>query len=438
MLWTKKLTIVICLLLAILTILSFAATAQNGDEEADSAADESSGDVDITVYLFLIALIVIIVVLVLLMTAVKIIQPYEQGLLIVLGNFKRRLNPGFNIVPPMISNVVKIDLRTQTLDVPRQEVITKDNSPTNVDAVIYIKVVEPDKSFFEVQNYKMATIYLAQTNLRAVIGDMELDEVLYSREKINHHLRDKLDEATDAWGVKVEAVEIREVDPAGPVKAAMEEQTSAERERRAAILRADGSKKSAILQAEGQKRSRILQAEGIRQSKILESDGERQARILQAQGDAQKLRILAMGAAPMDHKALTVLSLDTLAKVGDGKSTKLIFPFEFSRLLEGAAEYIGYSKKEPSRDMGSMEDLEKTVGKIDDILGPIPKVGEIRKEMKAMEEDLEEDVKEIEEIAEGVAIKTSSSTLLGTAKPAKAAVKATPSIPRTKKIPKTQ
>ena len=206
MLWTKKITSFLCLLLMALIISSQAAMAQNGEEETEEETEENGGEVDVSVYLFLLALIVIIVFLVLLMTAVKIIQPYEQGLLIVLGTFKRRLNPGFNLVPPIISNVVKIDLRTQTLDVPRQEVITKDNSPTNVDAVIYIKVVEPDKSFFEVQNYKMATIYLAQTNLRAVIGDMELDEVLYSREKINLLLRDKLDEATDAWGVKVEAV----------------------------------------------------------------------------------------------------------------------------------------------------------------------------------------------------------------------------------------
>jgi len=254
----------------------------------------------------------------------------------------------------------------------------------------------------EITLQEFCRIYTGIINERP-IGDMELDEILYSREKINLLLRDKLDEATDAWGVKVEAVEIREVDPAGPVKAAMEEQTSAERERRAAILRADGNKKAAILQAEGQKRSRILQAEGIRQSKILESEGERLARILQAQGDAQKLRILSLGAAPMDHKALTVLSLDTLSKVGDGKSTKIIFPFEISRLMEGAAEYIGYSRKEPPRDFGTIPDLEKTVGKLDDILGPIPKAGEIRKELKEIEEDMAMDVKAIEKMADATA-----------------------------------
>ncbi len=352
----------------------------------------------ITILLGIVILIIIAVVIVMI-TAIQIIQPYEQGLLIVLGNFRRRLNPGLNIVPPLISRVVKMDLRTQTLDVPRQEVITKDNSPTNVDAIIYIKIVDPDKAYFEVQNYKMATLYLAQTTLRSLIGDMELDEILYQREKINTHLRDILDTATDRWGVKVEAVEIREVDPVGPVKAAMEEQTSAERERRAAILRADGNKRSSILKAEGAKRSRILQAEGLRQSAILEAEGERLARILRAQGDAQKLRILSIGAAPLDQKALTVLSLDTLKSIGDGKSTKIIFPFEISRLLEGAAEYIGFGRKVPERPAPTLADLEKDVGSVEDILGEIPKTAELRRDMESIEKEIEQETKQSEAIA---------------------------------------
>jgi regulator of protease activity HflC (stomatin/prohibitin superfamily) len=354
---------------------------------------------DIALWVFGIVLLLIIAVIAILTTAIKIIQPYEQGLLIVLGNFRKRLNPGLNLVPPLISRVIKLDLRTQTLDVPRQEVITKDNSPTNVDAIIYVKVIDPTKAYFEVQNYKMATIYLAQTTLRSLIGDMELDEILYQREKINTHLRDILDEATDKWGVKVENVEIREVDPVGPVKAAMEEQTSAERERRAAILRADGNKRSAILKAEGAKRSRILQAEGLRQSAILEAEGERLARILRAQGDAQKLRILSLGAAPLDQKALTVLSLDTLKSVGDGKSTKIIFPFEISRLLEGAADFIGTGRKVPERPAPSLADLEQQVGKAEDIIGTIPKPSELRTEMETIDKEIERETAQSEMIA---------------------------------------
>src|SRR5580700_7888150 len=281
-----------------------------------------------------LVLVLVVAILIVLQRMVYTIQPYQQAVVTVLGQFKKVLNPGFNRVNP-ISLVVKVDLRTQVLEVPRQEVITKDNSPTNVDAIIYIKVVDSPKSIFQVQDYHVATVALAQTTLRSVIGDMELDEVLYNRERINTRLRDILDEATDRWGVRVEAVEIKEVDPVGPVKAAMEEQTSAERQRRAAVLRADGEKRSAILVAEGQKRSRILQAEGLRQSKILEAEGGRMATILEAQGESQRLRILSLGAGTLDAKALTVLSLDTVTGLGQGQATKILFPFEFSRLMEG-------------------------------------------------------------------------------------------------------
>src|SRR5579871_4301877 len=190
-------------------------------------------------------------------------------------------------------------------------------SPMTDRRVVWARATVAPKAFFQVQDYHVATVALAQTTLRSVIGDMELDEILYNRERINTRLRDILDEATDRWGVRVEAVEIKEVDPVGPVKAAMEEQTAAERQRRAAVLRADGEKRSAILVSEGQKRSRILQAEGVRQSKILEAEGARVATILEAQGESQRLRILALGASTLDAKALTVLSLDTVSEVGN-------------------------------------------------------------------------------------------------------------------------
>lgn len=332
-----------------------------------------------------IFILVVIAVLVLFGTAVRIIQPWEQGLLVVLGNFRRVLNPGFNLVPPLVSQVVKIDLRTQVLEVPRQEVITKDNSPTNVDAIIFIKAIDPKKAYFEVTDYRVATITLAQTTLRSILGDMELDEVLYNRERINLRLRDVLDHATDQWGVRVEAVEIREVDPVGPVKAAMEEQTSAERQRRAAILRADGEKRSAILVAEGNKRSRILQAEGVRQSKILEAEGTRLATILETQGEGQKLRILALGSAAMDAKSLAVLSMDTITKVANGQATKIIFPFEISRMMESVSQYLGKTPTIPERGISDYPSLEKYLGKADDVLGSIPSQAELREELEAIE-----------------------------------------------------
>ncbi|MCI4358093.1 MAG: SPFH/Band 7/PHB domain protein [Thermoplasmata archaeon] len=339
------------------------------------------------VWEFVGVLIAVLALFVILSRVLYQILPYQQGIVTTLGSYKRLLNPGLNRVSPL-SQVVKIDLRTQVLEVPRQEVITKDNSPTNVDAIIYIKVVDAPKSLFQVQDYHVAVVALAQTTLRSVIGDMELDEVLYNRERINTRLRDILDESTDRWGVRVEAVEIKEVDPVGPVKAAMEEQTSAERQRRAAVLRADGEKRSAILVAEGNKRSRILQAEGVRQSKILEAEGGRVATILEAQGESQRLRILSLGAGTLDAKALTVISLDTIASLGDGQATKILFPFEFSRLMEGASEYLGTSRTVPDRSLNTMEELQKQVGTMDDILGPIPRQDELMTEIKTIEEEI--------------------------------------------------
>jgi regulator of protease activity HflC (stomatin/prohibitin superfamily) len=345
------------------------------------------------VAVFFVVLLAVVILLILFSRIMYQILPYQQGIVTMLGSYKRLINPGLNFVSP-IAQVVKLDLRTQVLEVPRQEVITKDNSPTNVDAIIYIKVVDAPKALFQVQDYHVATVALAQTTLRSVIGDMELDEILYNRERINTRLRDILDEATDRWGVRVEAVEIKEVDPVGPVKAAMEEQTSAERQRRAAVLRADGEKRSAILVSEGQKRSRILQAEGVRQSKILEAEGARVATILEAQGEAQRLRILALGAGTLDAKALTVLSLDTVGRLGEGQATKILFPFEFSKLMEGASEYLGTSRTVPDRSLNTLPDLERQIGTMDDILGPIPRQEELLTEIKSIEEEIKAESEE--------------------------------------------
>ncbi|MBO5547271.1 MAG: SPFH/Band 7/PHB domain protein [Candidatus Methanomethylophilaceae archaeon] len=324
--------------------------------------------------------VVIIAVVLVISSGIKIVRPYEQAIYMRLGKFVRVLNQGLNVVFPLINEVVKMDLRTEVLDVPKQEVITKDNSPVEVDAVIYIKVTDPKNAYFEVSNYRFATVNLAQTTLRSIIGDMELDEILSSREKINVSLRDILDENTDKWGVKIEAVEIREVNPARKVKDSMEEQTSAERKRRAAILEADGQKRAAILEAEGKKRSRILEAEGLRQSMILEAEGKRLATILEGQGEAQKLRILSVGAATMDSKAMSVLSMQTLQKVGEGESSKIFFPMEVTKLVEGVSEYLGTAKNVPDREVSDVDSIRKAVGDPDDVLGPIPSMEDIAAE----------------------------------------------------------
>jgi regulator of protease activity HflC (stomatin/prohibitin superfamily) len=303
----------------------------------------------------LLAIILLFVIVYIASKSLVVIEPYEQGLKIRLGQYIGRMNQGLNPIVPFL-----------TTDVPSQEVITKDNSPTNVDAIIYIRVIDPEKAFFEVSNYRLATVALAQTSLRGIIGDMELDEVLYNRDVINAKLRDILDRETDQWGVKVERVEIKEVDPIEAVKNAMTEQTAAERARRAAILRADGDKRSAILKAEGLRQSMILEAEGERQSKVLRAEGERLSRILQAQGEAQGLRILSVGAQPLDNRAITVLSLNALKTMAAGQATKIIFPFEVSQLIRQGAKFLG-ATEETAKDIASRPVMDES------ILGMIPK-----------------------------------------------------------------
>lgn len=355
--------------------------------------------------LIVIAILAVAAILVCAFSGVKIVQPYEQAIYMRLGKFVRVLNQGLNVVCPLINSVVKMDLRTEVMDVPKQEVITKDNSPVNVDAVIYIKVTDPKNAFFEVTDYRLATVNLAQTTLRSVIGQMELDEILSNRENINIQLRDTLDESTDKWGVRVETVEIKEVDPASKVKGAMEEQTSAERKRRAAILEADGLKRAAILEAEGKKKSRILEAEGLRQSMILEAEGRRLATILESQGEAQRLRILSVGAAAMDSKALSVLSMDTIQKVGQGESSKIFFPMELSRLVDGISDYVGSAASVPDRAVSDADSVRSSIGEPDDILGPIPRPEDIARETEEFKRTVQEDISESSIIAESADLK---------------------------------
>ena len=371
-----RLYMLACAALIVLLTLPVAAAAE-GDDDGGGLG-----------WLFFGLIILVAMVIVVLFAVIRQVEQYETAVRLRLGKYHDMLNPGWNFVIPFLDQAIMVDLRTQVLDVPRQEVITKDNSPTMVDAVIYFRVADGKRAILEVSSYRQAIINMAQTTLRAVIGDMELDQVLSNRDRINHGLRDRLDVETDKWGVKVENVEIREVDPSPNVKQAMEDQTAAERNRRANILRADGDKRAAILNAEGDKQSRILEAEGLRQAQILEAQGQRTAHILQQQGEAQGLRIISMGAAALDSKALTVLSLDTLKNLGAGASTKFVLPFELTRLIEGAAEYVGASRMTPDKEIAQVADIEKALGKADDILGPIPTADEMEKEMRAIKADI--------------------------------------------------
>lgn len=297
-------------------------------------------------------------------SGVRIVAPYETGLYIFLGKYRGKLHSGLNLVIPFGARVVRLDLRTQTIDVPRQEVITKDNSPTNVDAIVYLRVVNPEDAFFKVQDYRDATISLAQTNLRSLIGEMDLDDVFSNREVINKKLRESLDQQTEAWGVKIESVEIREVDPVERVKRAMEEQTSAEREKRAAIQRATGEREAAILKAQGQREARILEAKGERESQILRAQGRKEAQQLEAQGQAKALQVVGLGSLSLDSRALAVLGLQSLGKLGDSPATKIIIPMELTRALQGAAKHFGVTEGKDTVTL-SLADLQKAIPDFD-------------------------------------------------------------------------
>jgi len=269
-----------------------------------------------------VGLLLLSIVIVAVNSAVVIVEAYEQRALTVLGEFRELLTPGINFVPPFVSKTYAFDMRTQTLDVPRQEAITRDNSPVTADAVVYIKVMDAKKAFLQVENYKRAVSNLAQTTLRAVLGDMELDDTLSKRSEINARIREELDEPTDEWGVRVESVEVREVNPTRDVKQAMEQQTSAERRRRAMILESQGERRSAIEKAEGDKQSNIIRAQGEKQSQILE-----------AQGDAISTVLRAKSAESMGERAVIEKGMETLADIGQGESTTFVLPQELSSLV---------------------------------------------------------------------------------------------------------
>src|SRR6056297_2036996 len=269
-----------------------------------------------------VAMVFLVLAIALVYSSVVIIRPYQKGAYTVLGTYRGVLDQGIHFIYPFVSDVTRFDMRTQTLDVPRQEAITRDNSPVTADAVVYIKVMDAKKAFLEVDDYKRAVSNLAQTTLRAVIGDMELDDTLNKRQEINAKIRRELDEPTDEWGIRVESVEVREVNPSADVQQAMEQQTSAERRRRAMILEAQGERRSAVERAEGEKQSNIIRAQGEKQSQILE-----------AQGDAISTVLRAKSAEAMGERAIIERGMETLESIGQGESSTFILPQELTSLV---------------------------------------------------------------------------------------------------------
>ena len=315
-----------------------------------------------------VALVLLSLAIITVASSVVIVQAYEKKALTRFGEFQKLLEPGFNLVVPFVSATYAFDMRTQTLDVPRQEAITRDNSPVTADAVVYIKVMDAKKAFLEVDDYERAVSNLAQTTLRAVIGDMELDDTLNKRQEINARIRKDLDEPTDEWGVRVESVEVREVNPSKDVQQAMEQQTSAERRRRAMILEAQGERRSAVEEAEGEKQSNIIRAQGEKQSQTLE-----------AQGDAISTVLRAKSAESMGERAVIDKGMETLAEMGTSESTTFVLPQELTSLVGRYGKHMTGSDvqqsesvldsmdfDEETREMLGLDDIEEILGRIDE------------------------------------------------------------------------
>ena len=242
--------------------------------------------------------------------------------------------PGF-IFPlfPIIDQVISVDLREDVLDVEPQTCITKDNAPVSVDMLVYMKVVDPVQSVVKVENFMWAARGMAVTTLRAVVGDISLDDVLARRDEINATMQVKLDAVTDRWGVKVMAVEIKEITPPRDIQEAMSRQMSAERNRRAAVLDADGQREAAIMVAEGSKQSAILNAEGEKRSAILHAEGQREAAVLEAEGYANALTKIHEVAQGLDQNTMGLQYLEMMKELGASENSRWIVPVELTRFL---------------------------------------------------------------------------------------------------------
>jgi len=286
--------------------------------------------VELTVVLAVVAFLVVVL-LVIVYLSIRVVQQYERMVVFRLGKTDESMvrDPGLRFLIPVIDRPVKVDLRETLTEVPSQTTITRDNAPINVDFLVYWRINEPLKSVLAPQRLDQMLLGIASTTLRAVIGDISLDEVLSKREQINEVLRVKLDEVTERWGGKVTTVEIREITPPRDVQDAMNRQLSAERTRRAVITESEGNRQAAINNAEGQKQSEILKAEG-----------ERQAAILRAEGFSEALQRIFSAAKGIDEKTMALQYLEALKALGASASTKFVIPTEFTQLVGPITGYI--------------------------------------------------------------------------------------------------
>ena len=268
----------------------------------------------------------------------KIVKQYERLAVFTLGKFNERTGvrgPGLQILIWPFQTGERIDLREEVINIPRQTNITRDNAPIDIDFLVYLRPIESEaqKVVLEVVNYHQAVIGMATTILRAVIGEMNVDDVLSQRERINQELRIKLDDTTGRWGIRVSAVEIKEIEPAPEIQEAMNRQMSAERIRRADVTEAEGKRQASITIAEGDKQAEILRAEGNRQAEILTAEGDQQAAVLRAEGFSTALDRIHQVASDVDTNTISLQYFETLKEMGKGSATKFVFPMEFTNLL---------------------------------------------------------------------------------------------------------
>jgi regulator of protease activity HflC (stomatin/prohibitin superfamily) len=289
---------------------------------------------------------ILFVLFVVMVSGVKIIRPYERGLVERLGKYRNTVEPGLRLIIPFIERMEKVDMRERVVDVPPQEVITSDNVVVSVDAVIYYEATDPQRLVYNVVNFYLAVSKLAQTNLRNVVGDMQLDEALTSRDTINTKLRDILDDATDKWGTSVVRVEIQRIDPPADVMHAMHEQMKAERTRRALVTQAAGDREAAIARAEGDKQAAILQSQGMREAAILQAEGDATATRTAAEAEKFRQQAVAEGEAAAIQSVyaaihegrpsadvIAIKYLETLQILANGQATKIFLPTEATAVL---------------------------------------------------------------------------------------------------------
>ncbi len=288
---------------------------------------------------YVLGIFLAILAMVFISKCVYIVAQHQRGVVATFGRYTKTNDPGLIFIVPFIQTMQLVDMRETVLDVPPQDVITEDNALVRVDAVVYYEVTDPFRNTYNVTNFVLAAMKLAQTNLRNIIGDLELDEALTSRETINARLREILDEATDKWGVRVTRVEIQTIEPPRDITEAMSRQMKAERDKRAAILEAEGIKQAAILAAEGERQSQILRAEGEAEAmkRVAEAERFRQLTVAEGEGLAIKTVFDAIHAGNPTQDLLAVKYLEALGQIADGKATKIFLPLETGGALSSIA-----------------------------------------------------------------------------------------------------